>query len=617
LTGLQLVMTPARVRRRQAFTAGADRKSITLFLAPEAGLGPFYASHVILARVLSDAGHPVVMLSCNGLQPTCSLKSAMQIAPTPPGNTTNAACLRCRSNAFRVGADYGLPDILLEDVLDQSLRAEIDRVMMANAAAPWDAVYDGIDVGTCCLVETLRAKRKTSVTELIDEDVELVRGLLYASLAIYLAVKELGNRFDIKRIAYFGDYAYFLPPQIYAAQHAIPLTNVCHAYHRDTDRRYLNLWPTHAAVHQLGQVDRWENYQADTIDPKIVADITDGAIYRLYGHGGISTYSPNWSEHPGDLREELGLPPGGKVVVAYTNSTDELICHKQALRMLGTDYENAPNPFVGQIAWLRQLVDWVGSRSDLRLILRLHPRMAASTRYSNIASEYRDMMEALASLPANVAIVLPESPVSSYNLAEIADVALTAWSSIGLELARFGIPVVAAFQKIGPFPNSDFIRFEETAAGYFNAIEQALTRAPTFDSVIGAFRWTHFLHWTPLIDIADVVPTADYEDVPPFQTPRNSDTILQVMADGVDIIALNMSRLPKGAAAVAAERHAVRTAIEKFLLYFMTGRLDEGATGATVIEAGRENIVTMIDGGRTIRRQSPLATRLVRILEEA
>src|SRR5579872_5912738 len=54
-------------RRVRAFPFGRSRKPIFLFLAPEAGLQPFYASHALLARVMKDAGHPILLLSCNGI----------------------------------------------------------------------------------------------------------------------------------------------------------------------------------------------------------------------------------------------------------------------------------------------------------------------------------------------------------------------------------------------------------------------------------------------------------------------------------------------------------------------------------------------------------------------
>src|SRR5437879_2874396 len=68
LTSLRL--TPGRNRRRERLvSSGAERKRVTLFLAPEAGVAPFFASHALLARVMADAGHTAVLLSCNGVQP--------------------------------------------------------------------------------------------------------------------------------------------------------------------------------------------------------------------------------------------------------------------------------------------------------------------------------------------------------------------------------------------------------------------------------------------------------------------------------------------------------------------------------------------------------------------
>jgi len=244
-----------------------------------------------------------------------------------------------------------------------------------------------------------------------------------------------------------------------------------------------------------------------------------------------------------------------------------------------------------------------------------------------VASEYAQMQMALADLPANVAVIAPESRLSSYNLAEIADVAVTAWSSIGLELARFGLPVVAAFQKVGPFPRSDFIEFEETAAGFFALVEQGLGRVPSLETVVGAFRWTHFLHWTSVIDISDVVPEAGYPRVPRYRSPRHRDTILEVLTGGADLVELNMARLPQGAAASAAERAAVIAAIEKFAVFFMTGRRPDQQIGLTIasedgngtaptLAVGANDRVTLRLGSRAFTRNSRLVARLARILAQ-
>lgn len=622
-------LAPARERRRSAVHAlEANGRPVTLFLAPDAGIAPFYASHALLARVLQDAGHAALILSCDGMQPMCSVKFSLHVPPTAPGDTRNAACTQCRTNMLSAGDEYGLTDLSLESVLDPAARNEIARVVQANAATPWDTMYDDIAIGAACLGETLRAQRKVTVDELTVEDRALLAALLYSALAVYLAVKTLAARFKIARIAYFGDYAYYLPPQIFARRHGIGLTHISHAYNCDIDRRRVVLWPGYAIRHFAKQVERWNANRHAAITPQLVGEIAEGALFRLRGHGGASTYSPNWVADPGDLRRQLGLPPGGKVVAVYSNSTDELVCSREFMRVLGAETEPAKNPFPNQIAWLRAMVDWAARRDDVRLIIRLHPRMAVGHRHLTVASEYAQMQAALADLPPNVAVIPPDSPVSSYNLAEIADVAVTAWSSIGLELARFGLPVVAAFQKVGPFPRSEFIGFDETAAGFFALVEQGLGRVPSLETVIAAFRWTHFLHWTSVIDVSDVVPEAGYPRVPRYRPPRHRDTMLKVLTEDADLVELNMNRLPQGAAVAAAEHAAVTAAIEKFAVFFMTGRTpdhsvrlsvasDDGGSAAPTLAVGVNDHVTLRLGNRTFARNSRLVTRLTQILVQA
>src|SRR5580698_8432134 len=70
-------------------------QSVTLFLSPEAGLEPFHASHVMLAKTLDEAGHAAIVLSCNGLLPMCTVKFATRTEPTSWDDTVNPVCVAC------------------------------------------------------------------------------------------------------------------------------------------------------------------------------------------------------------------------------------------------------------------------------------------------------------------------------------------------------------------------------------------------------------------------------------------------------------------------------------------------------------------------------------------
>src|ERR1700683_3108498 len=227
----------------RAYSWSVQKRQVTLFLATEAGLTPFYATHAVLARVMTDAGHAALILSCRGLQSTWSFKISMGARVSAPGDRYDSACIECRARAREVGGDYGLSNIPLEALLKAEQKIVIDEILKRNYGAPWLTLHDGVNFGAACYGETMRTKGKASLEELDSDDVVLMRALLQAALSIYFSVQILAQRFKIARIVYFGDYAYHIPVQLFAQRQDIALTHISHAYNRDIDRRYVSMLP--------------------------------------------------------------------------------------------------------------------------------------------------------------------------------------------------------------------------------------------------------------------------------------------------------------------------------------------------------------------------------------
>ena len=567
-----------RLARRPRLLEAIEKSGqpVTLFMSPEAGLEPFHASQVLLAKTLDEAGHAAIVLSCNGLLPICTVKFATLKAPTSWNDTENPVCVACRATRRKTADDYELIEISLDSLLNADDRVSIDGIVTRFEKSPWTADHDGIEFGLICLAEVLRDRRKHAVEELDQHDVALLRGLLRSSLAVYVAIQKLSLRFNLHQLAYFGEYAYWQAPQIFAARKGVGLLALSHGYHRDIDRRLLSIRPRHYMVHAFEQIDDWKTYSSYPMMPEVVDEIADGALFRLTNQGGASTYSPTWSQESEKVFDELGLSRERRTLIAYPSSYDEYVCIAGQLKALGFAYPDRPQPFADQETWLRELVEWVSKRSNLQLIVRMHPRMGVGHRHSTISSDYRKLKEAFATLPPNVVVLWPESKVSSYTIAEFADAALISWSSMGLELARFGVPIVAAFQRIGLMPISNFIAFEETADKYFALIETALDQRTTIAQVAEAFRWTHYLHWGSLIDVSDVVPTPDFGYVPPYRRPKQQALMLKSMVDRADVTRLNMARLDLSDAAYAAERAAVLSTVKRFVNFFDANALSGG-----------------------------------------
>lgn len=101
------------------------------------------------------------------------------------------------------------------------------------------------------------------------------------------------------------------------------------------------------------------------------------------------------------------------------------------------------NAFSTMRDWVLHTIEYFARRPDLQLIIRVHPaevsgRLPARQR---IADEIANVYP---TLPENVVLIPPDSPVSTYALMLNCDTALIYATKMGVELAAYGIPVITA-----------------------------------------------------------------------------------------------------------------------------------------------------------------------------
>jgi hypothetical protein len=593
-----------RSRRKRFYAADKDRE-IVLFLNAEAGITSFYSAHAILARTLNESGKATLFLSCNGILPKCLIKPRATLAV----DGWSAACMSCRSGMLRGGSRYNLPDIAIDSVVVEEDLKSISSIIAENMPAPWTALFDGIPFGGLALGETLREKKKRDASELSDADWTDFMGVLRTALIVYFAIRKILRDHNIARIVYYGAYAHLLPVVLLARKTGIPTTQIEHGYNRDGDMRLINLRPKPVHEQQLEQHATWPDYRNVPISPRTVDMIADSGLYRLQNHGGKSLHSPNWSVNTENLIDELGLSRTRKTLVAYSSSADEHVAAHFILDSLGLPGE-PPNPFADSLDWMKSLIAWVEPRKDIQLILRLHPRLARGV--GGESSEYRALRSELVTIPDNVRIIWPLDNVSSYNLGEIADTVLVAWTTIALELARLGAPVVAAFRNRGSFPVGGFIEFSPDREGYFNAILASLEKAPSWDHILEAFRWTHFLFLSPTIDLSDIVPADNFIGLPAWRTPNERNQIVRSLTAGDNVSSHTMQNLDRTERAFTLEREAMRNTLVRFLIFMLTGK-DHPGEHFEALELLPDDGVTILFKNVSFRRHSRLVCRLAKL----
>ena len=544
---LGLVVREQQVRRWLAGTphplTGGDGVPVTLFYAPDAGVEPHFAAVCVVARTLKEQGHRVAIVRCYHHFPRCPVMDSYELPYPTPAAARDVACIRCASISIRAAAAYGL------DVLDfrSFLTAEVERrVQEALHPLPDDLrmyMYDGIAFGKLCAHDLILATKIADLDQISDQHRRGWIEYIEASIRSYLLVREICRQLPIARFVHYNDYCVMLSGRMAAERCGIPALGLSQASHMNVDRRRLVMVSIPTTVSKLQRLSAWPTWRPYAIDRAVVSASVDDLLVRFGARGRQShVFSPPKAAGGGDILALLGMAHDRSILVAYTSSLDETIAARMYSEALGLAPPTPPQPFADQIAWLDSLTVYVENSTDLQLVVRIHPR--EGRRRGGVESQHlQRLRQAFDRSFGHCVFVWPEQQVSSYDLGEVADVVLTSWSSMGLEMARLGVPVLASTHGIGYFPHDDFLEFGATPDTYFQALRALLVRPSSLEMIKRAGRWYNLFHLATSVDVGDVIPTFDHHQLPRFTMPQEAQTIEDVAIRGGDLMEIHLARL--------------------------------------------------------------------------
>ena len=144
-------------------------------------------------------------------------------------------------------------------------------------------------------------------------------------------------------------------------------------------------------------------------------------------------FARRWQDAPtkggAAVRKKLKLDQRPVVLLATNVLGDSLTLDRQVFSKTMAD-------------WIEQSVRYFASRDDIQLIIRVHPGETLTHGTSMV-----DVVKAaLETIPGHIHLVKPEEKINTYDILEVADVGLVYTTTVGLEMAMRGIPVVVAGQ---------------------------------------------------------------------------------------------------------------------------------------------------------------------------
>lgn len=113
-----------------------------------------------------------------------------------------------------------------------------------------------------------------------------------------------------------------------------------------------------------------------------------------------------------------------------------------ATNVLGDSLTLRRQNFSGITNWLKETVRYFSTHPEYQLVVRVHP----GEKLSWGRSVYDILAETFPTIPENIHLIRADAKVNSYDLVAIADLGMVYTTTMGLEMAMGGLPVVVVGQ---------------------------------------------------------------------------------------------------------------------------------------------------------------------------
>jgi hypothetical protein len=190
------------------------------------------------------------------------------------------------------------------------------------------------------------------------------------------------------------------------------------------------------------------------------------AMLMARQHGALwENFARQWQDTPSqggeNARKALGLDERPVVLLATNVLGDSLTLGRHLF-----------SKTMGE--WISRTVQYFAGRPDVQLVIRVHP----GEILTHGTSMMKVVHEVFPKLPEHIRLIGPTEKVNTYDLIEVADVGLVYTTTVGLEMAMYGVPVVVAAQT--HYRNRGFTLDPETWVTYYKTLGQVLQNTASF-----------------------------------------------------------------------------------------------------------------------------------------
>jgi hypothetical protein len=412
---------------------------------------------VAILQALRQRGCSVTYVTCDGVFSDCDV---LQPANGAPAQKPANACLICQSSVAARLAAWGLPYRWLGRWLTTKDFTE---------AAAWAHGFRGEDLASARFGEWPIGEWVTSSVHkhVRHNALDLNDPRVAATFASYLysgrlAAVGLTRLLDEEK----PDFLLLFNGRMGPMRTALELGKLrgirTLVEERGVVPGHLTLFENRQCIDSRGLLALWETWKDVPLTSSEIEAL--GTLFRERWQGQRDSIAfIVGGQKAEETRAALRLDPSRPVWVLFTSNLDE---------MVGTGLKGGV--FRSHDDWVLATIAFARLHPEIQLVIRVHPNSGSKRSFASNPQELAFYETLASALPENVRLVRSDEPLNSYSLAALATVGLTWHSTIGLEMAALGKPVVRSGSPevsmqpclLTPSSPSDYDRLiEELAKG--------------------------------------------------------------------------------------------------------------------------------------------------------
>jgi hypothetical protein len=439
---------------------GAER---VLFMSWR-GWSTHLAIETVLAHAVLRRGGAPIFAYCGGRLPICDVMPVDAAPPMP--------CHSCREYASGSIKAAGFDSVALNDVLDvaASVRIAVKRVAGLTTVAQCEAYEDqGLPLGRMVRVSVAWFLSRGTLSE-TPEVVRAYRSFLVSGIVVARGLRAILKRTSAERV--FMLNGTFFAESIMSAlaeQRGIPFGTYEKAFIRDG----IVMTPEAPASHLMMPEGTWDSAREVPLTTEESDAIDHYLGSRRRGANVLDNFWRTRVDDVDQIRTDLDLDLTRPLVVMFCN-----ILWDSAV--LGRDIG-----FASMGEWVMGGIRWAASHPEIDMVIRIHPAEVGLRNHPTRERMAEHIAAHVPVLPANVRIVRSDDPTSSYALMDLAALGMVYTSTVGLELAARGVPVVVAADT--HYRGRGFT-IDASSPGEYWAEADRLLRSPPDDAERGRIR---------------------------------------------------------------------------------------------------------------------------------